>query len=71
MIRADQIPPEVAKLIRDKIHHGVPAERAVAEGLAAWPRAELERIGKGYEWPLTEEYTDRIILPLPQEARDE
>ena len=47
------------------------ARAAIAAALAAWEGAELERIGKGYEWPLTEEYTDRIILPLPQEARDE
>jgi hypothetical protein len=32
---------------------------------------ERERIGKGYEWPLTEEYTETIILPIPQENSDD
>ena len=68
MIRADQIPPEVAKLIRDKIHHGVPAERAVAEGLAAWPLAEHHQ---GVDIPPDDYCAPFIVLPIPQEGRDD
>lgn len=37
-----------------------PARAAIAAGLAAWPGAET--------W--TDNKPDRLILPLPQEARD-
>lgn len=57
----------------DKVHSMFLSEAraAIAAGLAAWPGAERERIGKGYEWPLEEEYIDQITLPLTQENTNE
>jgi hypothetical protein len=40
------------------------ARAACLAMLKAWPEMERERIGDGCEWPLTEEFTDQIILPL-------
>ena len=46
------------------------ARAAFLAMLENWPGMERERIGKGYEWPLTEEYTDTIILPLTENPND-
>lgn len=73
MIRAEQIPDEVAWKLHDKLWKvGGPSvdevRAALAAAINAWP--EVKRV-KGYFTHDTDYYEPAIILPLPQEPRDE
>ena len=86
MIRADQIPPEVveaaARVLCDS-YHGLPsiadrlwgdfvddARASIAAALSAWPGVKYTGPSGGgiSQEPLQAPF---IILPLPQEPRDE
>lgn len=64
-MKADQIPPEVVEAAAMQLPgmagHQRYVRAAIAAALAAWPGAET------LEWPLGAD----LILPLPQEARDD
>lgn len=75
MIKSEQIPDEVVdKFYMDGFWLGTPdeARAAIAAALNAWPRVEPHKVltvrdnGEGYDLKQI-----GIILPLPQEARDE
>lgn len=73
MTRPDQIPPEVAWKLHDKLWKvGGPSvdevRAALAAAINAWP--EVKRV-KGYFTHDTDYYEPAIILPLPQEVSDE
>ena len=62
MIRAEQIPDEVVEAVMYCFHTRSSARAAIAAALSAWPGAEV------VEWY----HADKtLILPLPQEPRNE
>ena len=74
MIRADMIPDKAWHTAMSTYHKtikkrpGSAWQEAIAAALSAWP--EAKRV-KEYFTHDTDHYEPAIILPLPQDARDE
>lgn len=71
MLKAEQVPKEAADALQELISRGVfiSTEEAIAAAINAWPGMEKlyrqpHRLAVDYSHP-------EIILPLPQEARDD
>ncbi len=62
MLKAEQVPIEVMNEFQAALAHDESCAEAIAAAINAWPRMwHIEAV----------DFEHKIILPLPQEARDE
>lgn len=59
MLKAEQVPDEVAKAVMHCFHTRNAAKSAIAAAINAWPGLWMHP------------YTKNFTLPMPQETRDE